>query len=316
MVSTLLVTIFFIANTLDSYFVRPHSDEVALSFLKRAKQNGYSALVVTLDTMSIGWRPYDLDEAYIPFFHSYGCQNIFADPVFMARCGEQPKIWTNLAFPYDPHQINARIQQGDPMAKEMVYLSEKWFREMGSGRQRSWDELKLLRDNWEGPLVLKGIQCAADAELAIDAGADGIVVSNHGGRQVDGGVSALWSLEQIMKSKKVKGAQAAGKFTVLFDSSIRSGPDIIKALALGAQAILRKSCSFLPEVPQSTITLPLFFRLVGRPYMYGLALGGADGVKHVIKTILAELELTMGLSGYKNIEEIQGKAEEILARVE
>lgn len=271
----------------------PHSDEVTLSFLKRIKRSGYSVLVVTLDIMTIGWRPLDLDTAYIPLIHSYGCQNGFADPVFMARYGKRPETRTKLPFPYDPHEINARAEQGDPAAREMVYMGMEWCREMTSGVQRSWDELKLLRDNWEGPLVLKGIQCAADAELAIDAGADGIVVSNHGGRQVDGGVSALWSLEQIMRSKKVREAQAAGRFTILFDSSVRNGPDVFKALALGAQAIL-----------------------LGRPYVYGLALGGADGVKHVIKSILAELEVTMGLSGYKSVDEIQGKAEEILARVE
>ena len=220
------------------------------SLLKRAKENGYSALIVTLDTMSIGWRPHDLDTAYLPFFHSYGCQNGFSDPVFMARYGKQPEIRTELAFPYDPQEINNRFAQGDPAAKAQVYMGTEWVKEMSSGRQRSWDELKLIRDNWEGPLVLKGIQCAADAELAIDAGVDGIVVSNHGGRQVDGGVSALWSLENIMKSSKVKEAQATGKFTVLFDSSVRSGPDIFKALALGAQAVLRKPCSFSdPKLP-------------------------------------------------------------------
>jgi len=241
--------------------------------------------------MSIGWRPHDLDTSYLPFFHSYGCQNGFADPVFMARYGKKPDTQSEVAFPYNPQEINARVEKGDPAAKALVHMGTEWVREMSSGRQRSWDELKLLRDNWPGPLVLKGIQCAADAELAIDAGVDGIVVSNHGGRQVDGGVSALWSLENIMKSKKVKEAQATGKFTVLFDSSIRCGPDIFKALALGAQAVL-----------------------LGRPYVYGLALGGADGVKHVVKTILAELEVTMGLSGYKSIDEFQGKGEEVLAK--
>ena len=229
-----------ITVSLSSSIIRLHSDDVTLSLLKRAKANGYSVLVVTLDTMFLGWRPHDLDTAYLPFVHSYGCQNGFADPVFMARYGKQPETGTQLAFPYNPQEINARIQQGDAAAKETVRISRDWCMELSSGRQRSWDELKLLRDNWEGPLVLKGIQCAADAELAIDAGADGIVISNHGGRQVDGGVSALWSLEQIMKSAKVKDAQAAGRFTILFDSSIRNGPDIFKALALGAQAVLRK----------------------------------------------------------------------------
>ena len=233
----------------------------------------------------------------------------------MARYGRQPELRSKLVFPYDPKEINQRFAEGDPAAKEQIYMGTEWVREMSSGRQRSWDELKLIRDNWEGPLVLKGIQCAADAELAIDAGVDGIVVSNHGGRQVDGGVAALWSLENIMKSNKVKKAQAGGEFTVLFDSSIRSGPDIFKALALGAQAILRKSCFFDAVCFVLSLTV-LSLSLVGRPYAYGLALGGVDGVKHVLKTILADLEVTMGLSGYKSIDEIQGKAEEILAKVE
>ena len=239
----------FIVHTVNSPFARPDSDELTISLLKRAKGAGYSVLVVTLDTMSIGWRPHDLNTGYLPLIHSYGCQNAFADPVFMARYGEQPQTRTNLGFPYDPSKLNARVEQGDPVVKDMVQMSKEWIKEMSSGRQKSWDELKLLRDNWGGPLVLKGIQCAADAELAIYAGADGIVVSNHGGRQVDGGVSALWSLEQIVKSKKIKEAQASGKFTILFDSSIRSGPDIMKALALGAQAVLRKLCSLSDSPP-------------------------------------------------------------------
>jgi len=239
----------FTATTTVSPFVRPYSDEITLSLLERAKENGYSALIITLDTMSIGWRPHDLDTAYLPFFHSYGCQNGFSDPVFMARYGKQPETRAQLAFPYDPEEINKRFAQGDPAAMAQVYMGTEWVKEMSSGRQRSWDELKLIRDNWEGPLVLKGVQCAADAELAIDAGVEGIVVSNHGGRQVDGGVSALWSLEHIMKSRKVREAQAAGKFTVLFDSSIRSGPDIFKALALGAQAVLRKPFSRFFRAP-------------------------------------------------------------------
>jgi isopentenyl diphosphate isomerase/L-lactate dehydrogenase-like FMN-dependent dehydrogenase len=226
--------------------VRTYSDEVMLSFLKRAKENGYSTLVITVDNASIGWRPLDLDTAYIPPIHGYGLQNGFADPVFMARYGKKPETQTKLAFPYNPHRINKLVEQGDPAANEMMYMSLECAKEMASGRQRSWDELKLIRDNWEGPLVLKGIQCVADAELAIDAGVDGIAVSNHGGRQVDGGVSALWSLEQIMKSKKVKDAQAAGRFTILFDSSIRNGPDIFKALVLGAQAVL---CEPHPSFP-------------------------------------------------------------------
>jgi lactate 2-monooxygenase len=232
-------------------FVRPYNDDITLSLLGRAKKSGYSVLVITLDTMSVGWRPRDLATAYLPFVHSYGCQIGLSDPVFMAKHGKKPETRTELAFPYNPQELNARFAQGDPAVKELIHMGTEWIGEISSGRQRSWGELKLLRDNWEGPLVLKGIQCAADAESAIDAGADGIVVSNHGGRQVDGGVGALWSLENIMKSKKVKEAQATGKFTVLFDSSIRSGPDIFKALALGAQAVLRKSCFLIHSNVQS-----------------------------------------------------------------
>ena len=203
--------------------------------------------------MYLGWRPHDLDTGYLPFIHGYGCQNGFADPVFMARHGKQPETRTQLAFPYSPKMINVRAEQGDLEVKEMMHVSLEWSREVASGTFRSWDDLKLIRENWNGPLVLKGIQCAADAELAVDAGADGIVVSNHGGRQVDGGVSALWSLEQVMKSKKVKDAQTDGRFTVLFDSSIRSGPDIFKALALGAQAVLRKSYHSYDHLPDALL---------------------------------------------------------------
>lgn len=224
------------------------------------------------------------------------------------------------AGPYDEREFNHKFRQGDPEAKWLLKFGADWLKELNSVGQRSWDDLRLIRTKWKGQLVLKVIQCAMDAELAIAAGADGIVVSNNGGHQTDDGVSALWSLEQIMKSKKVKRAQAAGKFTTLFDSSIRCGPDIFMALALGAQAVLCKPCflsdSLLEALGLITTLLVFYFRSVGRPYIYGLIVGGEFGVEHVIKAILAELELTMTLSGYNTIGEIQGKGEEVLTGVE
>ena len=142
----------------------------------------------------------------------------------------------------------------------------------------TWDDLPFLRDHWDGPIVLKGIQSAADAQRAVDAGADGIVVSNHGGRQVNGAVGALDALPAI--------ATAVGsRTTVLFDSGIRGGADMLKALALGARAVL-----------------------IGRPYAYGLGLAGQDGVRHVLRALRAEFELTMRLSGYARLDELGPEA--------
>ena len=132
----------------------------------------------------------------------------------------------------------------------------------------SWEDLPFLRQHWDGPIVLKGIVSAQDAELAAEHGMDGVIVSNHGGRQVDGAVAALDALPGI--------AEAVGdQLTVLFDSGVRTGADVVKALALGAQAVL-----------------------IGRPVLYGLALGGQQGVEHVLRSLLADLDLTLALSGY------------------
>lgn len=187
--------------------------------------------------MSVGWRPHDVDTAYLPFLHGLGVQVGTSDPVFMARYGLEPEN-THLAFPYLPLKLNELSAAGDETALKYEKLGAGWLAEVVSGRYKSWEDLKFLRDNWDGPLILKGIQCVQDAELALDHGADGIIVSNHGGRQVDGGVSSLWALENIRKSPKIVEAQASGKFTILFDSSVRTGSDIFKALALGAQAVL------------------------------------------------------------------------------
>lgn len=271
----------------------PKSNEITLSLLKRAKDNGYTALVVTLDTMNIGWRPHDLETSYIPFGHGVGVQVGKSDPVFMARFGKQPIHDDYPEFPYDPAKFDQKLAAGDAATREYVHLGIEWLKEINSGLYHSWEEVKFLRDNWDGPLVLKGIQSVQDAEMSLQYGVDGIIISNHGGRQVDGAIPSLLALENIMKSEIIKEAQRSGKLTVLFDSGIRTGSDIIKALALGAQAVL-----------------------LGRPWLYGSIVAGQAGVEQVIKHTLADLDNTLALAGYTSLDEIQGKADEVLMRLD
>jgi isopentenyl diphosphate isomerase/L-lactate dehydrogenase-like FMN-dependent dehydrogenase len=216
--------------------------EVTRSFLGRAKGAGFSALLVTLDTPLLSWRPRDLDLAYLPFLHGVGTANYFTDPAFRA----------GLAKPV--HE--------DPNAAVLHFLG--LFGDAG----HTWPDLAFLRENWDGPILLKGILHPDDARLAADAGMDGVVVSNHGGRQVAGSVAAADALPRV--------AEAVGdRLAVLFDSGVRTGDDVFKALALGAQAVL-----------------------LGRPYVYGLGLDGQAGVDHVIRCLLAEFDLTLALSGH------------------
>ncbi|PPQ63602.1 hypothetical protein CVT24_004462 [Panaeolus cyanescens] len=271
----------------------PRNDDVTLSLLGRAKANNYKAIVLTVDSMSVAWRPGDINTSYIPFVHGVGVQVGKSDPVFMARYGKQPIMeGDHPEFPYDPAKFDRGILAGDDKIKEQSFLGTEWLKEANPGLHRTWADLKFVRDSWEGPLVLKGIQRVQDAELAIDHGADGIIVSNHGGRQIDGAIPSLLALETIMKSEKVKAAQAEGKFTVLFDSGIRTGSDIIKALALGAQAVL-----------------------LGRPWLYGSIVAGQDGVEQVLRHTLADLDNTLGLAGFTSLDEVRGKGDEVLARI-
>ncbi|MZD56065.1 lactate 2-monooxygenase [Streptomyces sp. SID5606] len=220
----------------------PKDREVARSFLARAKAAGYGALFVTLDTPLLSWRPRDLDRAYLPFLHGVGTANYFSDPAFRA----------GLAKPV--HE--------DPNAAVMHFVG------MFSDPAKSWPDLAFLRENWDGPIVLKGVLHPDDARLAADAGMDGVVVSNHGGRQVAGAVAAADALPRVA-------AAVGDRLTVLFDSGVRTGDDVFKALALGARAVL-----------------------LGRPYVYGLGLDGQAGVEHVVRCLLAELDLTLALSGH------------------
>jgi isopentenyl diphosphate isomerase/L-lactate dehydrogenase-like FMN-dependent dehydrogenase len=220
----------------------PTDNDVCVSFLRRAKASGYSVLVVTLDTLLLGYRPADLDRGFLPFLRLQGLANYLDDPAFLDGLAKPP---------------------GEDPGAAVLHWAQ-----MFPNPGLSWQDLPFLREHWDGPIVLKGIVSARDAELAAEHGADGVVVSNHGGRQVDGAVAALDALPDIA-------AAVGDRLTVLFDSGVRTGADVVKALALGAQAVL-----------------------VGRPVLYGLALGGQQGVEHVLRCLLAELDLTLALSGY------------------
>jgi lactate 2-monooxygenase len=236
----------------------PTEDAVTVSLLERAAAAGYTALVVTLDTWTLGWRPHDLDTAYLPFVRGVGTAIPFSDPAFRAGLDAPPE-----------DDLMAAVAHWVPMF---------------TGTALRWDRLGLLRAHWNGPIVLKGIQHVADARAAVDVGMDGIVVSNHGGRQVDRAIGALTALPEIV-------AAVGGRVPVLFDSGVRSGADVALALALGADAVL-----------------------LGRPYAYGLALGGEAGVTHVLRSVLAELDITLALAGYANLRQLRDQAEGPAAR--
>ncbi|MCW2917282.1 MAG: Lactate 2-monooxygenase [Actinomycetia bacterium] len=221
----------------------PKDRDMAVSFLERAKAAGYSALVVTLDTVTLAWRPRDLDSAYLPFLRGIGTANYFSDPVFQKAIG------------------------GPVTAENQTAAIMHWVANF-SNPSLTWDDLAFLRQHWDGPIVLLGIQHPDDARRAVDTGMDGVVVSNHGGRQVDGAIGSLDALPGVV-------AAVGDQTTVLFDSGIRTGTDVVKALALGARAVL-----------------------LARPYAYGLALAGEEGVRHVLRCLLAEIELTMTLAGF------------------
>jgi isopentenyl diphosphate isomerase/L-lactate dehydrogenase-like FMN-dependent dehydrogenase len=223
----------------------PRDRDVAASLISRAKAAGFAALVVTLDTFILAWRPRDLSHAYLPFLHRMGLANYESDPAFLAGLEKSP--------------------EEDPGAAVLHWLS------MFGDPTKTWDDLTWLREQWDGPIVLKGVLHPDDAVTAADAGIDGVVVSNHGGRQIDGEIASLEALPAVVDA-------VGDRMAILFDSGIRTGSDIVKALSLGADAVL-----------------------VGRPYVYGLGLGGEEGVRHVLRSLLAELDLTMALAGCRSV---------------
>jgi lactate 2-monooxygenase len=219
----------------------PKDDAITASLIRRAEASGYTAIVVTLDTMFLAWRPADLGHGYLPFLEGTGIAQFVTDPAFRAGLERSP--------------------EEDPQA-----AVGHWAGIMN--QTLTWDHLAFLRSLTSLPILLKGILHPDDARMARDHGIEGVIVSNHGGRQVDGAIAALDALPAI--------AGAVGNdMTVLFDSGIRCGADIVKALALGADAVL-----------------------IGRPYLWGLALDGQPGVATVLRMLLAELDLTLALSGY------------------
>jgi isopentenyl diphosphate isomerase/L-lactate dehydrogenase-like FMN-dependent dehydrogenase len=226
----------------------PNDDELAASLVRRAEAAGYSALVLTVDNYLPGWKPRDLQQAYLPFLEGVGIAQYLSDPVFQSSLETPPE-----------EDMGAAVGH---------------FLGVFANPRLTWERLDWLRGTTSLPIVLKGILHPDDAREARERGVDGIVVSNHGGRQIDGAIASLEALPPIVDA-------IGDGMAILLDSGIRSGADIFKALALGADAVL-----------------------IGRPYLWGLALDGQNGVETVLRSLLAELDLTMTLSGYTSVAEI------------
>ena len=229
----------------DAFFqlYTPNDRDLAASFVRRAEAVGYKGIVVTLDTWITGWRPRDLNDSNFPQLRGVALANYFSDPQFRAKLAVPP--------------------EENPAAAVRHWASV-------FGMTVTWDELARLRSLTKLPLIVKGIQHPDDAKRAIDVGVDAIYCSNHGGRQANGGIASIDLLPALVAE--------CGKTPIWFDSGIRSGTDVVKALAMGASIVG-----------------------VGRPYAYGLALGGTAGVVHVVRSILAEADLLMAVDGFPDI---------------
>jgi len=225
----------------------PRNRELAESLIKRAEKAGYKAIVVTLDTWLTGWRPRDLNASNFPQLRGKVMQNYFSDPVFRSLLDKPP--------------------EEDP--KAAIFLFAAIF-----GQVLTWEDMEWFKSVTDLPIVLKGICHPDDARRAVDSGADAVYCSNHGGRQANGGIATIDLLEDVVK--------ASGDVPVLFDSGVRSGTDVVKALAMGARAVG-----------------------IGRPYTYGLAIGGAEGAAWVLRSILAEADLLMAVNGYPTLEAVR-----------
>jgi len=258
------------------------SNELVASFVSRAERSGCSAIVLTLDTTMLGWRIRDLDLAYLPFLRGKGIAQYTSDPVFVEALQDTLRqeaphggritlaaVGTLLgqAGAYPGSRL-ANVRSG--LARAAV----RRFVETYSRPSLSWDDLAFLRERTRLPILLKGILHPADAATAIEHGMDGVIVSNHGGRQVDGALATMDALPSIVEA-------VAGRVPILLDSGVRSGADVFRALALGASAVG-----------------------LGRPYVWGLAVGGEDGVRDVIRNLRADFDLTMGLSGVASTRDI------------
>jgi lactate 2-monooxygenase len=255
------------------------SDDVVRSFVARAERCGCEAIVITLDTTLLGWRLRDLDLAYLPFALGKGIAQYVADPEFQRQLDEAPEpergkvnvaalrsLW-RVSRTY-PGSVWHNLRSARPRQAAMTFV------DTFTRPTLNWDDVAFVREATRLPLLLKGILDPDDARRALDHGIDGIIVSNHGGRQVDGAIASLEALPAVVS--------AVGEAVpVLLDSGIRGGADVFKALALGAQAVL-----------------------IGRPYCYGLAVAGEAGVREVIRNFFADIDLTLALTGCAGITDI------------
>ena len=255
------------------------SNELVESFVGRAEACGCDAIVVTLDTTMLGWRSRDLDLAYLPFIRGKGIAQYTSDPVFQRLLDEAPPpergrvniaalttlLELTKAF---PGSFWSNLRSTKPRAAATTFI------DIYTRSSLTWDDLSWLRGLTKLPILLKGILHEGDARRAVDAGVDGLVVSNHGGRQVDGSIASVDALPRIVTA-------VDGRIPVLLDSGVRGGADVFKALALGAHAVL-----------------------IGRPYVYGLAIAGEDGGREVLRNLVAEFDLTMGLAGCASVSEL------------
>jgi lactate 2-monooxygenase len=259
------------------------SDDLIESLASRAERSGCRAIVITLDTTMLGWRSRDLEGAYLPFLHGKGIAQYTSDPVFRrlitetaAGAGEQPQPRPTLAALRTlieltrayPDSFWRTLRSGAGRA------AVQRFTQIYSRPSLTWETLAFLRERTRLPIVLKGILHPDDAARAVDEGLDGVIVSNHGGRQVDGALATLEALPAVVEA-------VDGRIPVLLDSGVRGGADMFKALALGARAVL-----------------------VGRPYVYALAIAGRAGVREYLLNLAADFDLTMGLAGCRSVAEI------------
>jgi lactate 2-monooxygenase len=237
------------------YWVR--EPDTVVSFLSRAETAGFDTLILTVDTPVLGWRPSDLDRAFLPFAQGIGIANYTTDSHYM-------------------NHARASLIGDD------TTVAPRYWERVFPHPALDWAEAATLRALWNGPIFIKGIQHPDDAQRALQAGFDGIIVSNHGGRQIDSAIGALHSLPGIRRA-------VGPDVPVLFDSGLRTGADLFTAIALGANA-----------------------GMLGRAFLYGLALGGSAGVEHVIRSVMAEFELIMMLAGAHTVSDI---TPELLSRV-
>lgn len=259
------------------------SSDLVASLVERAERSGCEAIVVTLDTHVLGWRPRDLDLGYLPFSRGRGIAQYTSDPVFQqlvkarvdagytrARTAITPATIASFAsiLRRHPGTIRQNLRSPEPLAAVETFL------DVFANPALTWGDLAFLRERTRLPIVLKGILHPDDAERAIDAGMDAVQVSTHGGRQIDGEVAALDALPAIVE-------RVAGRLPVLFDSGVRGGADVLIALALGATAVA-----------------------IGRPYVYALAVAGEAGVRELLRNLIAELDITLGLAGGRAVAEL------------